>query len=129
MRAKDICLAAGVDPAPKHVEGARAPLKRMVHRQILTENEPGIFSLAPKRTQPSLPPSEAILLVHHVEATRYTGCKGSQICCVTWALTLVDFSPRLPSVTCKSQVGKGSLVSHARTLGTPSLAHALGPLR
>jgi multidrug resistance efflux pump len=50
MRAKDVCLAVGVDPAPKHVEGARARLKRMVSRGILTENEPGIFTLAPKRT-------------------------------------------------------------------------------
>jgi hypothetical protein len=50
MRAKDICLAVGVDPAPKHVEGARARLKRMVSRKILTETEPGIFTLAPKRT-------------------------------------------------------------------------------
>lgn len=50
MRAKDICIAVGVDPAPKHIEGARARLKRMVSRQILTENEPGIFVLAPKRT-------------------------------------------------------------------------------
>ena len=50
MRAKDICLAVGVDPAPKHVEGARARLKRMVNREILTENEPGIFALAAKRT-------------------------------------------------------------------------------
>jgi hypothetical protein len=46
MRAKDICLA----PLPKHVEGARAKLKRMVTRNILTENEPGIFTLAEKRT-------------------------------------------------------------------------------
>ncbi|GIE34862.1 hypothetical protein Ait01nite_079070 [Actinoplanes italicus] len=50
MRARDICLAVGVDPAPKHVEGARARLKRMVSRKILTENEPGIFALTPKRT-------------------------------------------------------------------------------
>jgi uncharacterized small protein (DUF1192 family) len=50
MRAKDICLAVGVDPTPKHVEGARARLKRMVTRAILTENEPGIFALNPKRT-------------------------------------------------------------------------------
>jgi hypothetical protein len=44
------CLAVGVDPAPKHVEGARARLKRMVSRGILTENEPGIFTLIPKWT-------------------------------------------------------------------------------
>jgi uncharacterized small protein (DUF1192 family) len=50
MRAKDICLAVGVDPTPKHVEGARARLKRLVNRKILTENEPGIFALIPKRT-------------------------------------------------------------------------------
>lgn len=50
MRAKDICLTLGVEPSPKHVEGARAKLKRMVNRQILTEMEPGVFALAPKRT-------------------------------------------------------------------------------
>ena len=58
MRAKDICVAIGVDPAPKHVEGARARLKRMASRGILAENEPGIFTLIPKRTQSFLPPSE-----------------------------------------------------------------------
>ncbi|WP_328460650.1 hypothetical protein OHA21_01805 [Actinoplanes sp. NBC_00393] len=50
MRAKDICLAVGVDPAPSHVESARARLKRMVSRNILTENEPGVFALPEKRT-------------------------------------------------------------------------------
>jgi len=50
MRAKDICLALDVEPLPKHVEGARAKLKRMVNRNILTEEPPGIFTLAPKRT-------------------------------------------------------------------------------
>jgi hypothetical protein len=50
MRAKDICLALGIEPLPKHVEGTRAKLKRMVSRQILTESEPGIFALAQKRT-------------------------------------------------------------------------------
>lgn len=50
MRAKGICLALGVEPSPKHVEGARARLKRMVIRQVLTEDEPGVFTLAPKQT-------------------------------------------------------------------------------
>ena len=50
MRAKDICIALGVEPSPKHVEGARAKLKRMVNRQILTEDKPGVFTLVPKRT-------------------------------------------------------------------------------
>jgi hypothetical protein len=42
MRAKDICLALDIEPLPKHVEGARAKLKRMVSKQILTENQPGV---------------------------------------------------------------------------------------
>ena len=50
MRAKDICLALGVDASPKHVEGARAKLKRMASRGILTEAPPGIFTLIPKQT-------------------------------------------------------------------------------
>ena len=50
MRAKDICLALDIEPLPKHVEGARAKLKRLVSRKILTETEPGIFSLIPKGT-------------------------------------------------------------------------------
>jgi hypothetical protein len=50
MRAKDICLALDIKPLPKHVEGARAKLKRMVSREILTEDPPGVFTLAPKRT-------------------------------------------------------------------------------
>ncbi|MFR9781002.1 hypothetical protein ACL02O_33840 [Micromonospora sp. MS34] len=50
MRAKDICLALDVEPSPKHVEGTRAKLKRMVNRDVLTENEPGVFTLSQKRT-------------------------------------------------------------------------------
>jgi hypothetical protein len=50
MRAKDICVAVGVEPSPKHVEGARARLKRLVSREILTELEPGVFTLIQKRT-------------------------------------------------------------------------------
>lgn len=50
MRAKAICLALDVEPSPKHVESTRAKLKRMVNRQVLAEDEPGIFILAPKRT-------------------------------------------------------------------------------
>jgi hypothetical protein len=50
MRAKDICRALDIEPLPKHVEGARAKLKRMVSRQILTENQPGIFALIQKGT-------------------------------------------------------------------------------
>jgi hypothetical protein len=50
MRAKGICIALGVEPSPKHVEGTRAKLKRMVTRQVLAEDEPGVFTLAAKRT-------------------------------------------------------------------------------
>lgn len=50
MRAKEICLALGVEPLPKHVESARAKLKRMVKHRVLTETEPGVFTLIPKRT-------------------------------------------------------------------------------
>ena len=50
MRAKDICLALDIEPLPKHVEGTRAKLKRLVSREIVTETEPGIFILTQKRT-------------------------------------------------------------------------------
>ena len=50
MRAKDICLALDIEPLPKHVEGARAKLKRLVNREIVTETQPGIFTLTQKRT-------------------------------------------------------------------------------
>jgi hypothetical protein len=50
MRAKDVCLALGIDPLPKHVEGARAKLKRLVTRDLATEDQPGIFTLIQKRT-------------------------------------------------------------------------------
>jgi hypothetical protein len=50
MRAKDICLALDIEPLPKHVEGARAKLKRLVNRELVTETQPGIFTLIPKRT-------------------------------------------------------------------------------
>jgi hypothetical protein len=47
MRAKDLCLALGLDITPQHTEGTRAKLKRLVTRSILTEPEPGLFTLAP----------------------------------------------------------------------------------
>lgn len=50
MRAKDVCLALGIEPLPKHVEGARAKLKRLVTRELATEDKPGIFTLIQKRT-------------------------------------------------------------------------------
>lgn len=49
MRARDICVALEVDPTPKQVESTRAKLKRMAGRGVLTETEPGMFTLAPKQ--------------------------------------------------------------------------------
>lgn len=51
MRAKEICVALDIEPLPKHVEGTRAKLKRLASRNILTETQPGIFTLTPKGTQ------------------------------------------------------------------------------
>lgn len=45
LRAKDICEALGTGTENRHVEGARAKLKRLVSRGILTEPEPGLFSM------------------------------------------------------------------------------------
>jgi hypothetical protein len=46
MRAKDVCHALSLGTAPKDTEGLRAKLKRLAARQILTETEPGLFTLA-----------------------------------------------------------------------------------
>jgi cell division septum initiation protein DivIVA len=45
LRAKDVCQALGLGTEPKHTEGTRAKLKRLVTRGILTEPEPGLFTL------------------------------------------------------------------------------------
>lgn len=50
LRAKDVCLALGIGTEPKDTEGIRAKLKRLVNRQVLTETEPGLFTLTEKRT-------------------------------------------------------------------------------
>ena len=50
LRAKDVCLALGLGVTPKDTEGIRAKLKRLVNREILTETEPGLFTLNQKRT-------------------------------------------------------------------------------
>ncbi|MDH6222947.1 hypothetical protein [Streptomyces pseudovenezuelae] len=48
LRAKNVCHALGLGTEPRHTEGMRAKLKRLVSRSILTESEPGLFTL----TQP-----------------------------------------------------------------------------
>lgn len=49
LRAKDVCQALGIGTEPKDTEGIRAKLKRLVNRQILTEAQPGQFTLTEKR--------------------------------------------------------------------------------
>jgi hypothetical protein len=48
LRARDLCLAADLPLLPKHVEGNRAKLTRLVSLGFLDETEPGLFQ------QPSL---------------------------------------------------------------------------
>ena len=50
LRAKDICRALGIGTAAKDTEGLRAKLKRLVARDVLSEPEPGLFSLAQPTT-------------------------------------------------------------------------------
>jgi hypothetical protein len=50
LRAKDVCQALGIGTEPKDTEGIRAKLKRLVNRHILTESQPGLFTLNPNWT-------------------------------------------------------------------------------
>jgi hypothetical protein len=45
LRAKEICEVLGTGTENRHVEGARAKAKRLVSRGILTEPEPGLFTM------------------------------------------------------------------------------------
>ena len=47
LRAKDICRALGTGTTANHTEGLRAKLKRLTARGVLTEDQPGLFALAP----------------------------------------------------------------------------------
>lgn len=51
LRAKEICEILGIGTEPRHTESVRAKLKRLVDRGILTEPEPGLFTL-PRPTSP-----------------------------------------------------------------------------
>jgi hypothetical protein len=50
LRAKDICHTLGTGTAAKHTENLRAKLKRLITRGVLTEPEPGLFTLAQPAT-------------------------------------------------------------------------------
>lgn len=56
MRARDICHALGLGAEPKDTEGVRAKLKRLVKRGILTEPQPGQFTLTTP-AEPAEPPT------------------------------------------------------------------------
>jgi hypothetical protein len=47
LRAKAICRALGIGTTANHTESLRAKLKRLVTRGVLTEDRPGLFTLAP----------------------------------------------------------------------------------
>lgn len=53
LRAKDICRALGVGTTANHTETLRAKLKRLVNRGVLTEDQPGLFALAPATADPA----------------------------------------------------------------------------
>ncbi|TJZ97948.1 hypothetical protein [Actinacidiphila oryziradicis] len=44
-RARDLCRALDLGIEPKHIEGMRAKLKRLVGHGLVTETEPGLFTL------------------------------------------------------------------------------------
>jgi hypothetical protein len=45
LRAKDLCRALNLGEQPRHTEGMRSKLKRLVGRDILIEPEPGLFAM------------------------------------------------------------------------------------
>lgn len=44
LRARDVCQALDLPVLPKHVEGTRAKLKRLLGLGFLDETEPGLFA-------------------------------------------------------------------------------------
>jgi chromosome segregation ATPase len=44
LRTKDICRALGLPDEPKHTEGTRAKLKRLVGRGLANQPKPGLFT-------------------------------------------------------------------------------------
>ena len=56
LRARDLCLALDLPILPKHAEGTRAKLKRLVSPGFLDETEPGL--LAQPRPQAQATPTD-----------------------------------------------------------------------
>ncbi|MFF2820468.1 hypothetical protein ACFVT9_33705 [Kitasatospora cineracea] len=48
LRAKEVCQALGTGTDPRHTEGMRSKLKKLVARGILAEPEAGLFALVTK---------------------------------------------------------------------------------
>ncbi|MBS2967062.1 hypothetical protein KGA66_28775 [Actinocrinis puniceicyclus] len=53
LRARDLCLALDLPVLPKHTEGTRAKLKRLVSLGFLEESEPGLFQQPRTQGQPT----------------------------------------------------------------------------
>jgi hypothetical protein len=51
LRARDLCSSLDLPLLPKHIEGIRAKLKRLVSLGFLDETEPGLFARPRPRTQ------------------------------------------------------------------------------
>ena len=45
LRARGVCEAMDLEPAPNNINNVRLKLKRLTGRNILTEPEPGLFTL------------------------------------------------------------------------------------
>jgi hypothetical protein len=53
LRSRDLCLALDLPLQPKHTEGTRAKLKRLVSLGFLHEAEPGLFTQPRPPAQPT----------------------------------------------------------------------------
>ncbi|MGW4659522.1 hypothetical protein ACWEP2_35190 [Streptomyces sp. NPDC004279] len=54
LRARNVCEAMDLNPAPNNINNVRIKLKRLTRRGILIETEPGLFT----RPQPKSPGSQ-----------------------------------------------------------------------
>lgn len=52
LRARDLCTSLDLPILPKHTEGTRAKLKRLVSLGFLDETEPGLFARPHPQTHP-----------------------------------------------------------------------------
>lgn len=50
LRCKDLCHALDTGTEPKHIEGMRSKLKRLLATGLVVEEAPGLFAIPPPRT-------------------------------------------------------------------------------